>query len=114
MPTSCCLYKNCAAASFDLVAATDVFVYMGDLAAIFMETRRVLRSGGLFAFSVESVSDGGSDYVLDITGRYRQSETYLRRLAGNCGLRIAHIAPVVIRHEAEQQVCGYLCVFVAP
>lgn len=99
---------------FDLVVATDVFIYLGDLAMIFAEVRRILRPGGMFAFSVESAPDDGADYLLDTTGRYRQSGRYLRGLAGDCGLGIAQLVPAVIRHQADQPVPGYLCIFTAP
>lgn len=40
--------------SFDLAAAVDVLVYFGNLAEIFQRTRTVLKSGGIFAYSVEA------------------------------------------------------------
>jgi predicted TPR repeat methyltransferase len=35
----------------DLVLAADVFIYAGDLVAVFQAVARLLRLGGLFAFS---------------------------------------------------------------
>lgn len=106
--------QTCEVASYDLVAATDVFIYLGDLEVIFTETRRVLRAGGMFAFSVESTPDDEEDFVLDITGRYRQSSAYLHRLAEHCGMRSAYFAPAILRSQADCPVEGCLCVFVVP
>lgn len=46
-------------ARYDLVIAADVFCYVPDLAPVFVETRRVLRSGGRFAFSIQTHSGAG-------------------------------------------------------
>jgi predicted TPR repeat methyltransferase len=43
------------AASYDVVFAADVFVYLGKLDELVSQARRLLRPGGLFAFSVESL-----------------------------------------------------------
>src|SRR4051812_11082726 len=42
---------------FDLTVSTDVFIYIGDLAAIFAGVRRALRNDGLFCFSVEAAEE---------------------------------------------------------
>lgn len=102
--------QSCQAASFDLVVAVDVFVYVGVLDAIFAESHRVLRPGGMFAFSVESVTDV-KDYVLEPTGRYKHSDNYLRQLARNNEMTELHFDSQVIRFEKQQPVSGYLCVF---
>lgn len=65
--------------SYDAVIAADVFIYIGQLGQIFSHALRVLRPGGLFAFSVEEAS--GPDYVLQNTGRYAHSPAYIRRLS---------------------------------
>src|SRR4030067_841370 len=49
-------------ASFDLVAAADVFVYIGDLEAVGASVGQGLRPGGWLTFSVETLS--GGEYTL--------------------------------------------------
>ncbi|MEO8753489.1 MAG: tetratricopeptide repeat protein, partial [Casimicrobiaceae bacterium] len=49
------MMRSEAAASYDLVLAADVFVYLGKLDELAEQARRLLRPGGLFAFSVESI-----------------------------------------------------------
>eukprot|EP01037_Dinobryon_pediforme_P007011 gene7011-7080_t len=55
-------------ASADLVLAADVFVYCGDLAAIFTAVRRVLKADGIFGFSVQSPESQqeSADFRLDL------------------------------------------------
>jgi predicted TPR repeat methyltransferase len=43
---------------WDLLLAADVFVYVGDLAAILRSARRILAPGGCLAFTVELASEG--------------------------------------------------------
>lgn len=73
-------------ASFDLVVAADVFIYIGDLQEIVREVRRLLRPGGLFAFSVEVCEAG--EFQLQPTGRFAQSRAYVEGLAARHGLRL--------------------------
>ncbi len=51
-------------ARYDLIAAADVFIYVGELDAVFAGVARVLRPGGVFCFSVEQADDdrhGGAE-----------------------------------------------------
>jgi predicted TPR repeat methyltransferase len=92
----------CPPLSFDLVTATDVFVYIGDLASIFHDVVRVLRPDGLFAFSVEAtVAD---DWCLMPSGRYAQSRGYVERLAANEGLAVLHHSDMEIRRGVQGEL----------
>jgi predicted TPR repeat methyltransferase len=73
------------AAAFDVVLSADVFVYIGDLAEVFVQVSRVLAPGGVFAFSIERGADA-RDFVLQPNGRYTQSAGYVRRIAAAGGL----------------------------
>ena len=87
------------AASFDLLAASDVLNYLGNLSPVFEQARRVLRIGGLFAFSIEIATNPDQDYCLTLTGRYCQSPAYIRRLAQAQGYSEVAMQSVVIRKE---------------
>ena len=85
-----------AASSYDVVFAADVFVYLGKLDDLVDQAQRLLRPGGLFAFSVESLEalavdapalEERRDYQLNITGRYAHSIAYLSRMAAHMRLR---------------------------
>jgi predicted TPR repeat methyltransferase len=95
-------------ARFDLVAAADVFNYLGDLQPIFQHIRRILTAGGWFCFSIEAAAAGSKNYVLDITGRYRHNSQYLDQLASQSGLALARKTNVCLRKENGQPVEGYL------
>ena len=97
----------------DLAAAMDVFVYVGDLDAIFRAVARALAPGGMFAFSVERL-DGEGDFRLARSGRYAHSQRYLQALAGAHGLVEWKIEPTVIRKEAGQPVPGLHAAFTKP
>jgi predicted TPR repeat methyltransferase len=76
---------NAPGASYDLILAADVFIYVGDLRDVFTSVRSALRPGGLFAFTIE-VWDGREEYRLLPTRRYAQSSVYIVNLAREAGL----------------------------
>ena len=94
----------------DLAAAMDVFVYVGDLEAIFRAVARSLAPGGMFAFSVERL-DGEGDFRLARSGRYAHSRQYLRSLAKAHGLAEWKIEDAVIRKDAGRPVPGLHAAF---
>jgi predicted TPR repeat methyltransferase len=97
------------AGSVQAVLAADVFIYVGDLEAVFAEVARVLAPEGLFAMSVEGLEDGS--YKLQPTGRYAQSPGYLRTLAARSGLRERKIERAHIRREGRTPVEGWIALF---
>lgn len=100
------------AASAQAVVAADVFIYVGDLAAVFASVARVLAPGGAFALSVEGLE--GGDYRLRPTGRYAHSAGYLRALAAQSGLQERRLERVRIRGDARGYAEGWLALFAKP
>ena len=96
--------------AYDLIIAVDVFVYIVDLGQIFMAAAQALRSGGLFAFSLEAEEEGAA-YVLRPSGRYAHSMSYIRRLMDDAGLQELSVEKCVLRKDMNQPVNGYICVF---
>jgi len=94
--------------TFDLVAAADVLIYFGDLAAMFRAVGRVLRPGGLFALSAEGQRTG--DFRLTDSGRYAHSLGYLRRVGQSAGLSLVHHRPGRLRFELDKPVMGHIAV----
>ena len=88
----------------DLVVAADVFIYVGDLAAVFAGVRRVLEPGGAFVFSVEV--DDGDGFVLQPNLRYAHAEPYLRTLAAAHGLTVLVVHDATLREEQRVPVRG--------
>lgn len=103
-------------AAFDLVAAADVFVYLGDLGPVFRAAAAALRPGGLFAFSVEFLDDasGPAGYRLGPSRRYAHSPAYVRRVAGESGLIEVGTARAGLRLEKGQEVEGLVVVLRKP
>jgi predicted TPR repeat methyltransferase len=93
---------------FDIAAAADVFVYMGDLSPVFQEIHATLRDGGLFGLSVEAGEE--QDFVLRSTMRFAHSAAYLRKLSADHGFVLESIESSVIRQEAGNDVLGHLAV----
>jgi predicted TPR repeat methyltransferase len=92
---------------YDIAVAADVFVYIGDLSAVFSATAAALRPGGLFAFSVEHCEAG---FRLGPKRRYAHSPTYLQGLAAAHGLSIESSRRCAIRKESDEDVGGLLLV----
>jgi predicted TPR repeat methyltransferase len=103
-----------ADASYDVVMATDVFVYIGRLDEVAREARRLLRGGGLFAFSIEAMPEGessGQGFRLAPSGRYVHAAAYLDALAAANEFRVRSVRPVPIRKEKGVPVPGWMLVW---
>jgi predicted TPR repeat methyltransferase len=96
-------------AEWDLVLAADVLVYVGDLAPLFEQVARVLRTGGLFAFSVEALAaDGGPGYAITVSNRFAHAPAYVRACAQAAGLSLIEQREAVLRREHGADVGGLL------
>ena len=100
------------AASVQAVVAADVFIYVGDLAAVFASVARALAPGGVFALSVEGLE--GGEYKLQPSGRYAHSPAYLRALAAQSGLQERQLERARIRREARGHAEGWIALFAKP
>jgi predicted TPR repeat methyltransferase len=96
-------------AAYDLIIATDVFVYIGDLSALFPASAKSLRAGGLFAFSIEDAGSG-TRYLLRASGRYAHTIDYIKGLALQAGLRPVAVEHTELRRELDQPVNGVIFV----
>ena len=92
--------------TFDLVAASDVFIYLGDLAPLFEGVRRVMEPGGIFCFSAEVARPDAGDFELLPSLRYAHSEAYIRRVAEQHGFDVASVVQGAIREDQRQAITG--------
>ena len=90
--------------TFDLIAAIDLFIYVGDLAALMPLIAGALAPGGVFAYSIEVLGEG--KYKLLRTGRFAHSVKYVEDLARAAGLVPLASRPVVLRLENSADVSG--------
>ncbi|REF87636.1 putative TPR repeat methyltransferase [Methylovirgula ligni] len=96
-----------AAASADLLLAGDVLIYIADLAPLFAAAFRVLRSGGLFAFTVQTAESG---FLLGKDLRYAHAAGYIRDVAANAGFTLRVLENAAARQEAGSDVPGLVAV----
>jgi predicted TPR repeat methyltransferase len=94
----------------DLAVAGDVLVYMGDLAPLFAHVRRVLRAGGLFAFSCEALEgdDAGRGYAIQPSNRFAHALDYVTRTAQAAGFTVAAAERATLRRDHGRDVQGHL------
>ncbi len=105
-------YLRARTDTLDLVVATDVFIYVGDLDEVFRDASRLLTPGGLFAFSVEQHPEEG--FALLSTLRYAHSYAYCVSLGRRHGLQLRKAESRPIRRHGEGEIAGYYLVFAKP
>ncbi len=94
--------------SFDLILGGDLFLYVGELDALFNAVAAALRPAGLFACSIES-SDG-QDVLLRPTRRFSHSLDYVRRLARAAGLSERSAREVILRKDGGTPIPGWIVI----
>jgi predicted TPR repeat methyltransferase len=98
-------------ARFDLIAAADVLIYLGDLRAPLAAIAGALAPGGLCAVSLEEGEPGGPPYVLGDAMRYRHDPAATIRQATEAGLAERLFRRGVLRRERGKDVAGALFLF---
>lgn len=92
--------------AFDMVLAAGVLSYLGDLAPLFPQAARVLKPGGLFAFTADRLEDGDFRFDPEL-GRFRYSAAYLKDLAMRHGMPPRHFEEAAIYND----FAGFVAVF---
>lgn len=98
-------------ANWDLIVATDVMPYLGDLSRIVAGAARRINPGGWFAFSTETLPDdvmGGRGFKVTPRHRFAHAEAYLRQLLSEHGFDIAALQPITVRMEEGAPIAGHL------
>ncbi|MBR9829651.1 MAG: tetratricopeptide repeat protein [Oceanospirillales bacterium] len=93
----------------DLITATDVLIYTGNLDPILAQMPNVLNSGGLFAFTVEHTTDD-NDVSLHSSGRYRHSRSHIETLAERYRLQIRLLEAFPLRLENDEPITGLMVI----
>lgn len=94
------------AAQADLVLAADVFCYVPDLEPVFAQVERVLRSGGHFAFTVQTQE--GAGVIVGADMRVHHAPALVRALAQGAGFSILEEQHVSTRKDRGVDVPGAL------
>ncbi|HET7528564.1 MAG TPA: tetratricopeptide repeat protein [Burkholderiaceae bacterium] len=89
---------------YGVIAAADVFTYVGDLDAVFAGAARVLDAGGLFGFAAEAADDDGQDFVLHGSLRYAHTRRYIESLARRHGFAVLSLARKPFREDQRRMI----------
>jgi predicted TPR repeat methyltransferase len=100
---------NLNPASFDLVTAADVVVYIGSLTELFAKAHESLKTDGLFALTAQACT--GDHFMIGEDLRSAHSEAYLREQAHLAGFETRCLDAVSVRKDRGQPVSGWLCLF---
>lgn len=104
---------------FNLILASDVLVYFGDLDRLFQLISQNLTFNGHFAFTIELLKPMASEqeksnqnkgYLLQPTGRFAHSPEYIQSLSKKYGFNIQLANNVILRKQEEQEIPGMLYV----
>lgn len=90
---------------YDVILSTDVFIYIGRLEALFAAAHTALNDAGEMLFTVE-LGDDAEDVRLMPSGRFRQSDRYIRACAAQAGFDILASGDDVLRNEHGQAEAG--------
>jgi predicted TPR repeat methyltransferase len=94
--------------NYDLVIASDVFIYFGTLEPVFRAVKNRIQKGGCFTFSTETCSK--HSYVLRTSGRFAHSNRYIKNLAKKFEFEIRKTKNVKLRKEKNNWIQGDLYV----
>jgi predicted TPR repeat methyltransferase len=91
--------------AYDLIAASDVFCYFGDLRDVIDAMAHSLRADGRIVFTVEhEKSISGTGWRLHPSGRYRHAEAYVREKLKDAGLTEVSVETRILRQELLRNV----------
>jgi len=98
-----------AGEAYDLVAVSDVLVYVGDLAPFFAAAAAASRPGAALALTLE---DGtGPTFDLAATGRYRHAPHYCVDAADAAGWALVARTSATLRENRGEPVVGSVFLF---
>ena len=93
---------------YDVIAALDVFIYVGELDTVIPDALRVLVPGGHFIFSCEAAGPAESDLVLRATQRYAHKASSIEASCRAAGFTQVAIETMPLRYEGTEPVQGFL------
>jgi len=92
--------------SYDIIMSAGLVSYIGDLQTYFEQSARILKSGGILAFTSDTFEGTGHQFNAQ-TGRFGYSQYYLADLATRFGLTEFRCREASIYPESV----GWLCVY---
>ncbi len=95
---------------FEVVAACDVFIYLGDLTEVVPKAFREIKPGGFFIFSCESAQPGEPDLVLRPSTRYAHQAAHVQALCEKAGFDEIKFEDITVRIESDQHIEGFIAI----
>ena len=95
-------------ASFDVVTANDVFIYVGDLTTVIPACYGVLRPGGELIFSCEAANAAEGDLMLRPSKRYAHSRASIEALCRVAGFASCRLEDIDVRLENNVPIPGFI------
>ncbi|MBS97568.1 MAG: hypothetical protein CMI01_02655 [Oceanospirillaceae bacterium] len=92
---------------FEVICATDLLIYFGDLAPLMELAAQALIPDGLFAFTVEHADQG---LALTASGRYRHSLDHIQTRCDQAGLALIEQETFALRKEQGKIITGTLII----
>ncbi len=96
--------------AWDLIVATDVLPYLGEVSALFAGCRRVSAPGAVLAFSTEVLDDPARDYIVGPHQRFHHARAYIERSLATAGFTPVHVQDITVRHEEGVPQPGHLVI----
>lgn len=94
----------------ELIIASDVLPYLGDLAPLFKAVQLALTPEGLFAFTTEIAPPAITTYALQTSIRYAHATTYIEQLAADNNFTVLSKSKITLRLQHNQPLEGMLFV----
>jgi predicted TPR repeat methyltransferase len=97
-------------APWDLVVATDVLPYLGEVRQLFAGVKRVSAPDAVFAFSTERLDGKAATYAVGPHQRFHHGLNYLERELDSAGFRVLHVQDITVRHEEGEPQPGHMVI----
>lgn len=97
-------------AAWDLVVATDVLPYLGDVSALFAGVKRVSAPDAVFAFSTELLEGQDARYAVGPHQRFHHTLAYIEAMLAAAGFTLLHMQHITVRHEEGVPQAGHLVI----
>jgi len=95
-------------ASAELILAADAMIYVADLMPVLAAAKRVLKSGGVLAFTTETRDREG--VIIGEALRYAHGAEYVRASVEAAGLNLSQLEDRSARNEDNRPVPGLVAV----
>lgn len=91
---------------FDVVVASDVFTYFGELDSIFKKVDSLLCKNGVFSFTISENFDNKNDYYLMPSSRFVHSINYVENTLKKHNFFVIKNESKILRKEGDNDIKG--------